>query len=67
MIIAAEIIFEVLGNEEHRRKLDVIKLCFTAADELCFRMKNLGSWVSLNMAFKYSSVFVYSYLGQAKL
>lgn len=50
VIIAAEIIFEVLGNEEHRRKLDVMKLCFTAADELCFRMKNLGSWVSLNMA-----------------
>ena len=50
VIIAAEIIFEVLGNEEHRRKLDVMELFFTAADELCFRMKNLGSWVSLNMA-----------------
>ena len=63
VIIAAEIIFEVLGNEEHRRKLDVIKLCFTAADELCFRMKNLGSWVSLNMTLV--KLFVYLYLGKA--
>ena len=63
VIIAAEIIFEVLGNEEHRRKLDVMKLCFTAADELCFRMKNLGSWVSLNMTLV--KLFVYLYLGKA--
>lgn len=64
VIIAAEIIFEVLGHEEHRRKLDVMKLCFTAADELCFRMKNLGSWVSLNMTLV--KLFVYLYLGKAQ-
>ena len=46
VVIAGEIVAEALANEERRRKTNVIKLCSTLADKLCFRMIKLGSWVS---------------------
>ena len=44
VIIAGEIIAAASSNED--REEPVIQLCFTAADELCSRMTELGSWVS---------------------
>ena len=44
VIIAGEIIAAVSLNEQRRDP--VIELCYTAADELCSRMTELGSWVS---------------------
>ena len=50
VVIAGEVIAEVsLTNIQHchdGRKPEASKLCLTAADKLCSRMKNLGSWVS---------------------
>lgn len=42
VIIAGEIIAGAAKSDEQL----VTKLCFTAADELCSRMTELGSWVS---------------------
>ncbi len=44
VIIAGEIIAKASLNEERRET--VTELCSTAADELCSRMTDLGSWVS---------------------
>lgn len=44
VIIAGEIIAVAYKNEELREP--VMDLCSTAADELCSRMTELGSWVS---------------------
>ncbi len=44
VIIAGEIIAAASLNEERQEPL--VELCFTAADELCSRMTELGSWVS---------------------
>lgn len=44
VIIAGEIIAAASLNE--KRQEPVVKLCFTAADELCSRMTELESWVS---------------------
>lgn len=46
VVIAGEIAAIALAYEEHLQKPEVLKLCSTAADELCFRMMKLGSWVS---------------------
>ena len=48
VVIAGEIVAEALANEEHRQKTEVMELCLSAADELCYRMLQLkqGSWVS---------------------
>ncbi|KAL9987852.1 hypothetical protein ACROYT_G002224 [Oculina patagonica] len=42
VIIAGEIIAAASMNEE--RQEPMVELCFTAADELCSRMTELGSW-----------------------
>ncbi|KAL9987849.1 hypothetical protein ACROYT_G002221 [Oculina patagonica] len=42
VIIAGEIIAAASMNEERQEPL--VELCFTAADELCSRMTELGSW-----------------------
>ena len=44
VVIAGEII--AVADEERRGKLNAMEMCFTVADELCFRMLKLGSWVS---------------------
>ena len=44
VIIAGEIIAAASLNEQRREP--VIELCYTAADELCSRMTELGDWVS---------------------
>lgn len=44
IVIAGEIIAVAYKNEELQES--VIDLCSTAADELCSRMTELGSWVS---------------------
>lgn len=46
VVIAGEIAAASLANEEHRQKLEPLKMCSTAADELCWRIMELGSWVS---------------------
>ena len=45
IVIAGEIIAVAYKNEELQESA-VIDLCSTAADELCSRMTELGSWVS---------------------
>ena len=46
VVIAGEIAAIALVNEEHLQKPEILKLFSTAADELCFRMVKIGSWVS---------------------
>ena len=63
VVIAGEIISEALSTEEHRRKLDVMKLCSIAADELYFRMIKIGSWVSVyDFLFMLSSAQVRTFV-----
>ena len=49
VVIAGEIAAFALANEEHLQKPEILKLCSTAADELCFRMMKLGNWVSFQI------------------
>ena len=44
VLIAGEII--AVASEKKERREPVVELCFAAADELCSRMTELGSWVS---------------------
>jgi len=44
VVIAGEIAAASLANEEHRQKLEPLKMCSTAADELWWRIMELGSW-----------------------
>lgn len=50
VVIAGEVIAEALTNIEHchedRGRPETSKSCLNAADKLCSRMKELGSWVS---------------------
>ena len=46
VVISGEFIVVALADEERRGKLNAMEMCFTVADELCFRMLKLhGSWV----------------------
>ena len=45
VVISGEIVSVALADEEHRRRQEVLPLLSTLADELCFRMLKLGSWV----------------------
>ena len=44
---------DVLENKELHWKLEVPKLCSTAAETLCTRVIKLGGWVSLQDTFKF--------------
>ena len=46
IVISGEILAVALANHEEPQQQEVMKLLFTAAEDLCFRILELGNWVS---------------------
>ena len=46
VVIAGELLVIAIASASEERSEPVMELCSTAADELCPRMIELGSWVS---------------------
>ena len=46
IVISGEILAVALANHEEPQQQEVMKLLSTAAEDLCFRILELGNWVS---------------------